>query len=209
MVVVSDTVYKVSDMSGAFSSLRRSGLLWRAFWRALQPLRPACSRSATFLWQIATLAALCRLVASCRRAAAHRPLAGVKVEATLPGQYFMSYLAWEETDANGRFEVFDFPLEPPWFNGNSAARGQMTFTDPNKLRNTIETVYSLNAIEPTNLHLTIRSGYDVRGLLTSSDRPIPCTSLGCFAGSATASSCIGAANKRSPTTNPPPISSPP
>src|ERR1019366_799307 len=42
----------VSDMSSAFSSLRRSGLLWRAFWRVLQPLRPACSRSATFLWLI-------------------------------------------------------------------------------------------------------------------------------------------------------------
>lgn len=25
---------------------KRSLLLWRAFWRALQPLRPACSRTA-------------------------------------------------------------------------------------------------------------------------------------------------------------------
>ena len=49
----------VSDMSSAFSSLRRSGLLWRAFWRALQPLRPACSRSATFLWLVVVLAGLC------------------------------------------------------------------------------------------------------------------------------------------------------
>jgi hypothetical protein len=46
-------------MSSAFSSLRRTGLLWRAFWRALQPLRPACSRSTTFLWLVVVLAALC------------------------------------------------------------------------------------------------------------------------------------------------------
>jgi hypothetical protein len=46
-------------MSSAFSSLRRSSLLWRAFWRALQPLRPACSRSATFLWLIVVLVGLC------------------------------------------------------------------------------------------------------------------------------------------------------
>jgi len=38
---------------------QRSFLLWRAFWRALQPLRPACSRSATFLWLVAVLAGLC------------------------------------------------------------------------------------------------------------------------------------------------------
>jgi hypothetical protein len=30
-----------------------------AFWRALQPLRPACSRSTTFLWLALVLAALC------------------------------------------------------------------------------------------------------------------------------------------------------
>ena len=38
---------------------KRSVLLWRAFWRALQPLRPACSRTATFLWLGVVLAALC------------------------------------------------------------------------------------------------------------------------------------------------------
>jgi hypothetical protein len=38
---------------------QRSVLLWRAFWRALQPLRPACSRTTTFLWLVAVLAALC------------------------------------------------------------------------------------------------------------------------------------------------------
>jgi len=49
-------------MSRAFSSVilpQRSHLLWLAWLRALQPLRPACSRTATFLWLLVVLAALC------------------------------------------------------------------------------------------------------------------------------------------------------
>jgi hypothetical protein len=38
---------------------KRSHLLWLAWLRALQPLRGACSRSTTFLWLLAVLAALC------------------------------------------------------------------------------------------------------------------------------------------------------
>ena len=57
---ISDSIIILSDMSTLFSApSRRSGLLWRAFWRALQPLRPACSRSTTFLWLVVVLAALC------------------------------------------------------------------------------------------------------------------------------------------------------
>jgi hypothetical protein len=37
----------------------RSHLLWLAWLRALQPLRPACSRTSTFLWLVLVLAALC------------------------------------------------------------------------------------------------------------------------------------------------------
>ena len=33
--------------------------LWSAWWGALASLRPACARSATFLWLAAVLAALC------------------------------------------------------------------------------------------------------------------------------------------------------
>src|SRR5881392_1781797 len=38
---------------------KRSHLLWLAWLRALQPLRPACSRTTTFLWLVVVLAALC------------------------------------------------------------------------------------------------------------------------------------------------------
>jgi hypothetical protein len=48
-------------MSTLFSTSipKRSVLLWRAIWRAVQPLRPACSRTTTFLWLMVVLAALC------------------------------------------------------------------------------------------------------------------------------------------------------
>ena len=52
----------LSDMNNSFSRpifTRRSLLLWSAWLRALQPLRPACARSSTFLWLVVVLAALC------------------------------------------------------------------------------------------------------------------------------------------------------
>jgi len=52
----------LSDMHNLFNHLtfpKRSHLLWLAWLRALQTLRPACSRTTTFLWLVAVLAALC------------------------------------------------------------------------------------------------------------------------------------------------------
>ncbi len=52
----------LSEMNNPFfrSTLpSRSHLLWLAWFRALQPLRPACARTTTFLWLVVVLAALC------------------------------------------------------------------------------------------------------------------------------------------------------
>jgi len=52
----------LSDMHNFFNHRpfpKRSHLLWVAWLRALQPLRPACSRTTTFLWLLLVLAALC------------------------------------------------------------------------------------------------------------------------------------------------------
>src|SRR5229473_611534 len=52
----------LSEMHNLFNHLtfpKRSHLLWLAWLRALQPLRPACSRTTTFLWLVAVLAAFC------------------------------------------------------------------------------------------------------------------------------------------------------
>ena len=49
-------------MSNIFSfsfSKRRMLLLWLAWWKAVQTLRPACRRLSTFLWLTTVLAALC------------------------------------------------------------------------------------------------------------------------------------------------------
>src|SRR5258708_21119942 len=52
----------LSDMNNLFNHLtfpKRSHLLWLAWLCAIQPLRPACSRTLTFLWVVVVLAALC------------------------------------------------------------------------------------------------------------------------------------------------------
>jgi hypothetical protein len=52
----------LSEMKSIFSPgalPQRSQLLWLAWLRALQPLRPACARNATFLWLVVVLAAFC------------------------------------------------------------------------------------------------------------------------------------------------------
>ena len=61
-VFISDIIVMLSDMKSNFSSFtspKRSHLLWLAWLRALQPLRPACARTTTFLWLVLVLAALC------------------------------------------------------------------------------------------------------------------------------------------------------
>jgi hypothetical protein len=47
-----------TPFSSSFSN-RRLTVLWLAWWRAVQHLRPACHRSTTFLWLALVLAALC------------------------------------------------------------------------------------------------------------------------------------------------------
>ena len=59
---MSDSLHMLSGMSIISFSQRKIVLLWSAWWRAVQLLRPACRRSATFLWLATVLAALCLLV---------------------------------------------------------------------------------------------------------------------------------------------------
>jgi hypothetical protein len=51
----------LSDLSSAFLSFfpKRSYVLWLAWLRAVESLRPACARTTTFLWLTGVLAALC------------------------------------------------------------------------------------------------------------------------------------------------------
>jgi hypothetical protein len=58
---MSDSIYMLSDMASPFFNLlpKRSHLPWLAWLRAVETLRPACARNATFLWMTVVLAALC------------------------------------------------------------------------------------------------------------------------------------------------------
>src|SRR6266852_4424308 len=58
---ISDSIVILSDMRNLLFPLpsRSILLLWTAWWRAVQLLRPACHRSTTFLWLTVVLAAFC------------------------------------------------------------------------------------------------------------------------------------------------------
>jgi len=58
---MSDSLYMLTDIARPFFGFlpKRSHLLWLAWLRAVQNLRPACARSATFRWMTVVLAALC------------------------------------------------------------------------------------------------------------------------------------------------------
>ena len=98
-----------------------------------------------------------------------RPFAGAHVEATLRDKTTIYFLAWDETDSNGRFTIFDFPTDRPDSGNRSETRGQLTFEHSTMLRNTINDVYALNETERRNIHVTLLRGHDVSGMLTSAN----------------------------------------
>jgi hypothetical protein len=67
------------------------------------------------------------------------------------------------TDANGRFEIFDFPVEPDSTN----TQGMLTFESPAMLRSVIDNVYQLSEAERKTMRITLRRGHDVKGIVTS------------------------------------------
>jgi 5-hydroxyisourate hydrolase-like protein (transthyretin family) len=95
-----------------------------------------------------------------------RPCSEVKVEATIQGESSTAYVAYDTTDANGRFEIFDFPLKPTLFEPGTE-RSQLTFRNAAKLTSIIKDIYPLSELERTNLHAILRSGHDISGVITS------------------------------------------
>lgn len=92
-----------------------------------------------------------------------RPFPEVNVEATLRQQYAVSYLEFATTDAQGRFELFDFPHDR-W---NADALGRLTFRNPAALTRELQDVYTLTESERTNLQISLSSGHAIRGQVTS------------------------------------------
>ena len=97
------------------------------------------------------------------------PFSGADVESTIVGSHSTGYVAFDTTEANGRFEIYDFPLHPVAFDGSTNAQGRLTFRNEIKLTSIIGNVYALSAAERTNLHVTLIAGHNVKGTITSAD----------------------------------------
>ena len=96
-----------------------------------------------------------------------RPFSEASVTATISDESSTAYVAFDTTEANGRFQIFDFPLKPEDVSGNANAHGQLIFSNPIKLTSIIQNVYALSEAERTNLHVTLSSGHEVKGIITS------------------------------------------
>lgn len=104
--------------------------------------------------------------------AAGKPCPDVIVEATLQDKNSMAYVAHDRTDAAGRFQIFDFPIE----RSETKPRGQLTFRHPLKLTQSIADIYPLSETARTQLRVTLASGHTIHGVLTSaSGAPVPDT----------------------------------
>ena len=93
------------------------------------------------------------------------PFSGADVETTIEGKNSTAYVAFDTTGANGRFEIFDFPLHPVAFDGNTNAQGRLTFRNSTKLTRSIENIYALSAAERTNLQVILSSGHEIKGTI--------------------------------------------
>ena len=92
-----------------------------------------------------------------------QPCPDVVVESTLHDKQGTAYVAFDRTDATGRFQIFDFPLER-W---NTKPRGQLTFRHPGKLTLSIADVYALTDAARSELRVTLAAGHQLAGRITT------------------------------------------
>ena len=92
------------------------------------------------------------------------PFSGAEVEATLRDDSSTGYVAFDTSGANGRFEIFDFPLKA---DAGANSRGQLTFRNSARLTRVITNVYTLSPAQRTNLHVILGSGHEIKGVITS------------------------------------------
>ncbi len=97
-----------------------------------------------------------------------RPFPGAEVEATLQMKSGYGSVKFAETDDDGRFEIFDFPLKR-----REGERGRLTFGHPNMLRSVVGDVYPLRETERKTLRVVLERGHDLAGIVTSAEgRPV-------------------------------------
>jgi hypothetical protein len=96
-----------------------------------------------------------------------RPVSEVAVEATMRESMGYGYVAFDQTDAKGRFQLFNFPLQPLGFIGGTDARGEVRFEHPDMLRTTLRDIYKMPPTERTNLQITLLNGHRIDGTISS------------------------------------------
>lgn len=92
-----------------------------------------------------------------------RPCPGVIVESTLEDEQSTTYVAFDRTDAAGRFQIFDFPPGPR----GVGSRGQLTFRHREKLTLGIDDVYALTEAARSQLRVTLAAGNTLDGRITT------------------------------------------
>ena len=91
-----------------------------------------------------------------------QPFPHAEVEATSVHDSGYGYIKFAETDANGRFEIFDYPLEP-----DPKSVGQVRFEHPALLRAQIDNVYALDREALKSLRIVLRRGHQIKGIVTT------------------------------------------
>jgi 5-hydroxyisourate hydrolase-like protein (transthyretin family) len=73
-----------------------------------------------------------------------------------------AYVKTTQTDAEGRFEIFEYPLQPEGFR-----TGRVRFEHPQMLRSQIDDIYALDVASRKSLRIVLRRGHDIKGIVTT------------------------------------------
>jgi hypothetical protein len=81
----------------------------------------------------------------------------------MPKDTGFGYVAKTLSDAEGRFEIFDFPTDA------DGERGQLAFESPWMLRTVVEDIYRLKSSERKTMRIILRKGNELTGRVTAAD----------------------------------------
>ncbi len=97
------------------------------------------------------------------------PAAGVQVFGQMTSTVGSYGIARTQTDARGRFEMFDFPLRK-----ESDEKAQLMFQSPIAVPVTLSNIYELSTEKRASLEVTLPRGFKITGVLLDAEgRPAP------------------------------------
>ncbi len=104
-----------------------------------------------------------------------QPIPGVDVVATLKFGRGMAYVEATETDPDGSFELFNYPIGPIMIGDeNEASKGVVQFSDPNYVDQKFEGLDSLDRVQGGAMRIVLKTGYKVTGTVVDvAGKPVP------------------------------------